>query len=416
VAAATEGDMAAGGDPSVLLYSFEGGGLGHLSRALTIGRSLRTRWPAMAQLLVASGLPTGSLTVPPETEFVKLPSYRWSGQAWPGAPFMPRVMPIGFGPFLAMRREMLLAVARHFRPDLVLVDYMPAGLAGELTPMLRELQHAAPGTRFVLGLRDIAGNGPIVRQIWSRYGADPLLEELYDRILVFGQRDVYDAVAQLALSPRVAAKVRYVGYLRRETRTRSPQQVRSELGLRTGRLVLVTVGGGGDAYRDLRAVLQALRARPAAVPFDCVVVAGPLMPVAERKRLQALLPADRSLRLLDAVVDLVDYVAAADVVVARAGYNTVCEILSFARPAVLIPRATVNREQLLRAEALAQRGLARLIRPDELTPERLLGAIDDLLAQPDLPRSALDLNGLPATASELAALLGRQPRGIAELP
>ena len=112
-------------------------------------------------------------------------------------------------------------------------------------------------------------------------------------------------------------------------------------------------------------------------------------------------------------MDLVDYVAAADVVVARAGYNTVCEILSFARPAVLIPRATVNREQLLRAEALAQRGLARLIRPDELTPERLLGAIDDLLAQPDLPRSALDLNGLPASASELAALLGRQPPGIA---
>ncbi|MDF3043291.1 MAG: hypothetical protein K0Q71_5997 [Thermomicrobiales bacterium] len=408
--------MAAGGDPSVLFYSFEGGGLGHLSRALTIGRSLRDRWPAMAQLLVGSGLPTGSLTVPPETEFVKLPAYRWSGQVWPSEPYRPRVLPMGFGPFLAMRRDMLLAIGRHFQPDLVLVDHMPAGLAGELAPTLRDLQRAAPSTRFVLGLRDIAGNGPIMRQIWSRYGADPLLEELYDRILVFGQRDVYDAVEQFGLSPRVAAKVRYVGYLRRETRTRSPRQVRRELGLRTDRLVLVTVGGGSDAYPDLRAVLQALGSGPAAPGFDCVVVAGPLMPAAEREHLRALLPPDRSIRLLDAVVDLVDYVAAADVVVARAGYNTVCEILSFGRPAVLVPRATVNMEQLLRAEALAQRGLARLIRPDELTPERLLGAIDDLLAHPDLPRSALDLNGLPATASQLEALLGRQPPGTAPVP
>src|SRR5215211_6718151 len=143
------------------------------------------------------------------------------------------------------------------------------------------------------------------------------------------------------------------------------------------------------------------------------------MPAAKREQLRELLPPDGSIRLLDAVVDLVDYVAAADVVVAQAGYNTVCEILSFARPAVLIPRTTANNpEQLPRAEALAQRGLARLIRPEELTPERLLGAIDELLADPDLPRPAsgldlndLDLNGLPATASELAALLGRQLSG-----
>jgi predicted glycosyltransferase len=323
-----------------------------------------------------------------------------------------------FGPFRAMRREMLLAVGRHFPPDLVLVDQMPAGLAGELTPMLRELQRAAPGTRFVLGLRDIAGNGPIIRQIWSRYGDDALLEELYDRILVFGQRDVYDVVEQLGLSPRVAAKVRYVGYLRRERRTRSPQQVRHELELQTDRLVLVTVGGGGDGSSTLHAVLQALRSSSEALGFDCVVVAGPLMPVAEREQLRELLPPDGSIRLLDAVVDLVDYVAAADVVVARAGYNTICEILSFARPAVLIPRVTVdgkvaNPNELLRAEALAQRGLARLIRPDALTPERLLGAIEELLAQPDLPRlvPGLDLNGLPATVRQLEALLGRQPPG-----
>jgi predicted glycosyltransferase len=101
-------------------------------------------------------------------------------------------------------------------------------------------------------------------------------------------------------------------------------------------------------------------------------------------------------------------------VVARAGYNTVCEILSFGRPAVLVPRArfgsAASREQVIRAQAMQARGLTRMLHPDELTPARLLDHILDLLRCPTPPRVTLDMGGVQAATAEIERLLARAPR------
>src|SRR3712207_9415316 len=49
--------------------------------------------------------------------------------------------------------------------------------------------------------------------------------------------------------------------------------------------------------------------------------------------------------------------ARADFVVAMGGYNTVCEALSFEKRALIVPRVTPRREQMVRAERLRDRGL-----------------------------------------------------------
>ena len=46
-------------------------------------------------------------------------------------------------------------------------------------------------------------------------------------------------------------------------------------------------------------------------------------------------------------------------VVAMGGYNTFCEILSFGKPALLVPRTEPRLEQYLRAERAAELGLVR---------------------------------------------------------
>ena len=48
-------------------------------------------------------------------------------------------------------------------------------------------------------------------------------------------------------------------------------------------------------------------------------------------------------------------------VVAMGGYNTFCEILSFDKPAILIPRVAPRREQLIRAKRVAELGLMRML-------------------------------------------------------
>jgi UDP-N-acetylglucosamine--N-acetylmuramyl-(pentapeptide) pyrophosphoryl-undecaprenol N-acetylglucosamine transferase len=81
--------------------------------------------------------------------------------------------------------------------------------------------------------------------------------------------------------------------------------------------------------------------------------------------------------------NLGDVLAAADLVVARAG-GSVMEIAAAGRPAVLIPypRATGDH-QTANASWMADGGAAVVIPDRELTPERLSGEVAELLADED---------------------------------
>ena len=86
----------------------------------------------------------------PVQDFVKLPTIvKKSPGEW-----VPVGSSLSFDQAHHVRREMLLALASSYRPDLLLVDHMPHGAMGELLPALRELRrHGGDGPRIVLGLR-----------------------------------------------------------------------------------------------------------------------------------------------------------------------------------------------------------------------------------------------------------------------
>jgi predicted glycosyltransferase len=396
---------------SILLYCHDSYGIGHLKRAFRLGRYLSLRWPALTQLIVTSSTSGLAGVVGDGVDYVKLPSVRRVPSRHGASGYIPRVLPIPTADQTAMRRDMLLGIVRHFHPDLVVVDHTPAGLDRELTPSLHHLRASSPDTRFVAGFRDIVGDPPRVREAWARDGCYELLEDLYDLILVYGQPDVFDIAAEIGLAHRAAAKVRYTGYLGQDAEGPTPREIRDRLGLRTGALVLVTAGGGADGASVLGPMLDALRRWPERAGFDCVLVGGPLMSPVDRQRLGAMLAGEAPIRLIDHVDDLGPYIAAADVVVSRGGYNTVCEILSSGRPAVIVPREVINdvvdREQLLRARMLRERGLAQVIRQRDLTGSRLLEAVNALLEAPLPGGKAVRLDGLPVVAAELESLLAR---------
>lgn len=67
-----------------------------------------------------------------------------------------------------------------------------------------------------------------------------------------------------------------------------------------------------------------------------------------------------------------------DVVVSRAGANTVSEIITTKRPAILIPLPiSYKDEQTKNAEFASNFGVAKIILQDQLTPKVLLEAIDE---------------------------------------
>jgi predicted glycosyltransferase len=100
------------------------------------------------------------------------------------------------------------------------------------------------------------------------------------------------------------------------------------------------------------------------IPYAAVIITGPFMApeqqLAFRRRAERLgrievLTFDAHLeRLMEGAVGLV----------AMAGYNTFCEILSLDKRAILVPRVVPRREQVMRAARAAELGLARMLDPE----------------------------------------------------
>jgi predicted glycosyltransferase len=397
------GDVPQPGPVSIMFYCHDSYGLGHLRRTLTLARYLRTCAPAINQLIVTGSPLAHDLLLPEDGDYVKLPSVVKTGQD----EYAARSLPLPFERISRMRAEMVQSAARNVRPDALLVDHAPAGLKGEVVPALRELRRSSE-TRLIVGLRDVVDEAPRVRASWRREGVYELLEDVYDLVLVYGDPRVYDVVSEYRLSARVARKTRYVGYLARDT-DRTPEEVRRALGVQAEKLVVATVGGGGDGVELLEAVLRGLQQSNGG--FETLVVAGPLMSADSRERLAKLADACSHVRLVSFVDDLQSTIAAADVVVSMGGYNSICEILSAERPAVIVPRVAPRREQLIRAEALSERGVVRTIHPDDLTPARIIAEVEQLLGETTGEAGDLNLNGLPAAAAELEAVLHEAAHG-----
>lgn len=76
-------------------------------------------------------------------------------------------------------------------------------------------------------------------------------------------------------------------------------------------------------------------------------------------------------------------IAAAELVVCRAGAMTVGELSAIGRAAIFVPfAAATNNHQELNARVVEKAGGARVITENELTPERLSAAITDVLNDP----------------------------------
>jgi len=100
----------------------------------------------------------------------------------------------------------------------------------------------------------------------------------------------------------------------------------------------------------------------------------------------------------------------ADHVVAMGGYNTVCEILSFGKPALIVPRVKPRCEQLIRAERLRALGLVDVLHPADLSPAALSAWFARDPAPVPLARGRIDLDGLSRIPRLLRELLGNRPR------
>ncbi len=392
--------MQASDSTRVLMYSHDTYGLGHITRTLRIARALRDRYEH-ASILVLSGSPVAPyMPLPSGSDLVKLPSVVKSGPDT----YRSRDLEVSFSQIKKIRRDLILGTAEAFRPHLFLVDNVPLGMKSEVLPTLRALRADSPSTRIVLNLRDILDDPDVIRETWKKDGVPEVLDSCYDRIFVLGDDRIFDAAAAYRLP---AGKVTHVGYAAPSQRRIAMGQGRSAASRPN---ILLTAGGGGDGAEFLGIALEGMAALARTAPprsavgrMRVEVVTGPLMVREERQRL-AEMARSYHVVLHEFVPDMARRMADADLVVAMAGYNTCCEILSHARSALVLPRVKPRVEQLLRARAFQARGLVTAIEPSEATPDGVAGAVRRILEndRPIAPSSLPAMDGL----SRLAEMLG----------
>lgn len=387
----------------VLYYSHDGFGLGHIRSTLAMVHALSRLRPNVAHLAMTGSLETHAWELPSSFDYVKLPATAKS-LIYYGLPV--RREPRGERPrrdIWSVREALIYRTATSYLPHALYVDWSPAGHQGELRRAILALHAQRPRPTLILALTDLISDGETIRGDWRRDRAYPLLDEVYDHILVYGSPDVFEVVGEYALSPAAAAKTTYLGYHRRIEPLTPPEDVRRRLGATSAPLVVVTTGGGADGAPIIAAWLRAARA-PALAGIVSFIVAGPLMSAADQARLRATAATTPNTHFVPFTNELLSHINAADLVITMGGYNTVSEVLSLGKRSIVIPRTGLWKEQVIRAERLQALGYTTCLHPDELTPERLRDAALTALAAPP-PDIRLRFDGLERGAELIAAAL-----------
>lgn len=339
-------------DGRILIYSHDSFGLGHLRRCRTIAHALVERFPGLSVIILSGSPIVGSFDYRARVDFVRVPGVikLRNGE------YTPLQLHIDIDRTLEIRSSIIRHTAEVFDPHLFLVDKEPLGLRGEVESTLALLR--GRGTRCVLGLRDVMDEPSVLVEEWRRKGVFPALERYYDEIWVYGLPEIFDPLTEIPGMQRFADKLRFTGYLERRRRRSARPPLATDPP--EGPFVLVTTGGGGDGADLVDWVISAYEADPG-IPIPAVLVLGPFMNVEQRLAFEARAAAVPQLRTTVFETEIEELYARARAVVAMGGYNTFCEILSFRKPALVVPRTEPRMEQALRAERAARLGLLRVL-------------------------------------------------------
>jgi len=381
------------------MYSHDTYGLGHIRRTMAIANHLKNRH---TNIIILTGSPiAGRFSFPQQVDFVRIPGMIKKTND----DYQPLSIRIDQEQALSIRTNIILATAKTFMPNLFIVDKEPLGLKREVLPTLEWLKEFSPSTTSVLGLRDILDESAVIQENWKSKNVYFYLDKLYDEIWIYGDKNIYDPVEMYKIPAQLHKKVKFTGYIpRKPLAPKIKKAVRKRYRvLDDDKFILVTTGGGGDGYEVLEQYISMHDYYPTSLPFKSIIVTGPFMPKNKRKQLnkRALL---FGIKILPFHPRLEELIAAADLVISMGGYNTICEILTQQTPALIIPRQSPRKEQLIRAQRLKSKGLLDFIPWTEVTPqlmrEKIISMIDNQRKYIDTIR-AFDLTGLDVMMTRL---------------
>lgn len=404
------------GEARVLIYSHDTFGLGHIRRCRAIANSLVAGHPQISVIIVSGSSVISSFQFGTGVDYVRIPGIEKQTDGSYGA----HHLNTNLSETIRLRQELIRQLTLTFDPDILIADKEPIGLQGELLPAL-DICHRR-GARLVLGVRDVLDEPSSLSAEWQKSGAVSALGTYYDDILVYGLEAVYQPLSGLPDHGQFSDRISYTGYLKRAVPSpmppsRNPRVTRNPF-------ILVTPGGGGDGSALIDWVISAYENDPT-IEMPALIVFGPFLSREKRKAFAERIAAEPKLDSLGFDPQLELLMNRAHCVIAMGGYNTFCEILSFDKPALIVPRSKPRLEQTIRAMNAQRLGLTGLLEypssvgaGDGRDPLVMAQAIKNLLQRPPPSHACIPslLDGLPNINLALGGSLSTPERRLPPSP
>ena len=374
----------------VLFFSHDRRGLGHLRRTLLLCEGVISQFRNVAVLVVTGSQMAHAFRVPTGMDYIKLPTLRRTVRGEYESPSLD----IPCEDLVRLREELLVEVVRDYMPDVIFIDTPPLAATGEMMKALRFLRRSRPNTRILLNLRDILDDARVVVPLWRGRHVFAVLDKYYDRICVYGEARIYDLPVEYEFPARIAQKVSFCGYLPRVADGAAALSLRKRLCPGNEALVVVMVGGGVDGEVVIGTYLEALSLLRGENKMKSVVILGPDMSPTQSQQFRVLGSKTPDTIVVDFVEDPVAHMEAADLVVSMAGYNTINEIASLGKKAIVIPRREGSSEQRIRARRFCELGMVRLLEPEEVTAGSLARNVEECLTSKCCGSARLQCTGI----------------------
>jgi predicted glycosyltransferase len=368
-------------------------GVGHYFRSLEIARALHHH-----EIVLVTGGPPVEVDLPSHVTEYRLPGLQMDGAF---TVISPTDANRALDEVKEERKRLLYSLFEKNPPDIFLLELYPFGrksFSFEILPLLEAIHRGdLSSTKVVCSLRDILvekGN----QKTYEQRVVD-ILNKYFDGLLVHADETLVSLSETFESTDRIKIPMVYTGFIAPRPEPDQGKKIRTRLGLKRDEALVVASAGGGRVGEELlRAVVEAYARLPGGRSLRLCVFTGPFMEEAHFSALTervALLP---GVQLRRFTADFLSYLAAADLSISMAGYNTCMNILATGVPSLVFPFSQ-NREQRIRAEKLAALGSLRLLREADLEPSRLATLIAEALNSEIKPgRIPVSLDGARETA------------------
>jgi predicted glycosyltransferase len=279
------------------------------------------------------------------------------------------------------RKRELLALFEREKPDVFLVELYPFGRKAfrfELDPVLKTIsENEDVSCKVICSVRDIL----VEKEDQNRHEDRALktLNRYFDAVLVHSDPELIRFEETFFRFDDIRIPVVYTGFVAQQCPAGAREKIRNELGLdETQKLIVASAGGGSVGAVLLEAVLKAFESLYGGSANYLRIYTGPYIAQNDFESLRLRVGPRVTIEKFSS--DFISYLAAADLSISMAGYNTCMNILA-SRVRALVWPFPQNHEQTMRAGRLAAIGALEVFDRRDLSSQQLERKINRCLSR-----------------------------------